>query len=62
MSYINKFKACTRCKSKDTIQTIYQVGETVCKNCGLVYEERVIVDEDKKKNLLMITEIIKSIE
>ena len=49
MSYINKFKACTRCKSKDTIQTIYQVGETVCKNCGLVYEERVIVDEDKKK-------------
>ena len=49
MSYINKFKACTRCKSKDTIQTIYEVGETVCTNCGLVYEERVIVDEDEKR-------------
>ena len=49
MSYINEVEICKRCKSEDTIRTIYEVGETVCTNCGMVYEERIVVDEDEKR-------------
>lgn len=40
---------CTRCNQKDTIITDYESGELVCNNCGLVYEERMIVDEYEKR-------------
>ena len=49
MSYINETEVCIRCKLENTIRTIYEIGETVCTNCGMVYEERVIVDEDEKR-------------
>jgi transcription initiation factor TFIIB len=40
---------CTRCNQKDTIITDYESGELVYNNCGLVYEERMIVDEYEKR-------------
>ena len=46
---INEVEICSRCKSKDSIITDYENGELVCNQCGLVYEERIIVDEDEKR-------------
>lgn len=40
---------CKRCKAKDSIIEDYQSGERVCENCGLVYEENIIADEDEKR-------------
>ena len=36
---------CERCKAKNSLISDYESGELVCNNCGLVYEERMIVDE-----------------
>ena len=46
---INEVEICSRCKSKDSIITDYENGELVCNQCGLVYEERIIVDEDEQR-------------
>ena len=46
---INEVEICSRCKSKDSIITDYENGELVCNQCGLVYEERIIVDEYEKR-------------
>ena len=46
---INEVEICSRCKSKDSIITDYKNGELVCNQCGLVYEERIIVDEDEQR-------------
>ena len=46
---INEVEICSRCKSKDSIITDYENGELVCNQCGLVYEERLIVDEYEKR-------------
>ena len=46
---INEVEICPRCKSKDSIITDYENRELVCNQCGLVYEERIIADEDEKK-------------
>lgn len=40
---------CRRCQSKDSIITAYEDGELVCNQCGLVYEERIIADEDEQR-------------
>lgn len=40
---------CTRCKAKNSIITDYEIGEMVCNQCGLVYEEQMIVDEYEKR-------------
>ena len=45
----NEFEMCKRCNAKDSIITDYEAGELVCNNCGLVYEERMIVDEDEMR-------------
>lgn len=45
----NEFELCKRCNAKDSIITDYEAGELVCNYCGLVYEERMIVDEDEKR-------------
>ena len=46
---INEVEICSRCNSKDSIITDYENGELVCNQCGLVYEERIIVDEDEQR-------------
>ena len=46
---INEVEICSRCNSKDSIITDYESGELVCNQCGLVYEERIIVDEDEQR-------------
>ena len=46
---INEVEICSRCNSKDSIITDYESGELVCNHCGLVYEERIIVDEDEQR-------------
>ena len=40
---------CTKCKAKNSIITNYEYGEIVCNQCGLVYEEAIIVDEYEKR-------------
>ena len=45
----NEVEICSNCKSKNSIITDYENGVLVCNQCGLVYEERIIVDEDKKR-------------
>lgn len=45
----NEFELCKRCNAKDSIITDYEAGELVCNYRGLVYEERMIVDEDEKR-------------
>lgn len=45
----NEIEICSRCKSKDSIIIDYESGELVCNQCGLVYEERIIVDEDEQR-------------
>ena len=45
----NGNEICKRCKSKDSVVTVYEIGELVCNQCGLVYEERIIVDEDEQR-------------
>ena len=47
----NEFEICKKCNAKDSIITDYEAGELVCNNCGLVYEERMIVDEDERRTL-----------
>lgn len=46
---INEIEICKNCKSKNSISTDYYYGELVCKECGLVYEEGIIVDEYEKR-------------
>jgi len=46
---INEVEICPRCNSKDITITDYENRELVCNQCGLVYEERIIADEDEKK-------------
>lgn len=41
---------CRRCNAIDSIITDYQIGEQVCNNCGLVYEDRIIIDQDEQRN------------
>ena len=45
----NEIEFCLRCMSKDSIITDYESGEVVCNQCGKVYEERIIVDEDEQR-------------
>lgn len=45
----NENEICRRCQSKDSIITDYENGELVCNQCGLVYEERIIADEDEQR-------------
>lgn len=45
----NEFEMCKRCNTKNSIITDYEAGELVCNNCGLVYEDRMIVDEDEMR-------------
>ena len=40
---------CNRCKAKNSIITDYENGEIVCNQCGVVYEEQMIVDEYEKR-------------
>ena len=40
---------CQKCKTKNSLITIYEEGERVCNNCGLVYEEGMIVDEEEQR-------------
>lgn len=40
---------CNRCKAKNSIITDYENGEMVCNQCGVVYEEQMIVDEYEKR-------------
>ena len=42
---------CQRCKAKDSliIDFQYDEGEIVCINCGLVYQERIIADENQRR-------------
>lgn len=40
---------CKNCQSKDSIIMDYELGHLVCNQCGLVYEERIIADEDEKR-------------
>ena len=41
---------CTRCRAIDSYVTDFKSGEIVCKNCGLVLEERIIDDTYEKRN------------
>ena len=41
---------CRRCNAIDSIITDYLIGEQLCNNCGLVYEERIIVDQDEQRH------------
>ena len=41
---------CTRCIAIDSYVTDFKSGEIVCKNCGLVLEERIIDDTYEKRN------------
>ena len=40
---------CERCKEKNTIIEDYENGIIVCNNCGKVYEERIISNENEKR-------------
>ena len=44
-----EYEICRRCQAKNSIIEDYEAGELVCNECGLVYEERMIVDEDEKR-------------
>lgn len=41
---------CSRCEAFDSYVTDFKSGEIVCKNCGLVLEERIIDDTYEKRN------------
>jgi len=41
---------CSRCGAIDSYVTDFKSGEIVCKNCGLVLEERIIDDTYEKRN------------
>ena len=49
MENMNDDIICNKCKSKNSIITDYKNGEMVCNQCGLVYEEQIIVDEYEKR-------------
>lgn len=40
---------CKDCKAKDSIIEDYEAGMLVCNNCGLVFKERIIVDEIEER-------------
>ena len=40
---------CERCKAKNSIIIDHEYGESVCENCGLVYDDRIIADEYEKR-------------
>ena len=40
---------CNRCKSKNSRITDYNSGNEVCNECGLVFEDTIIDDEDEKR-------------
>lgn len=44
-----EIEICKRCLAKDSIITDYEAGELVCNNCGLVYEEKIIDEQDEKR-------------
>lgn len=44
-----EIEICRRCNATNSIIEDYQYGELVCNNCGLVYEERMMVDEDEMR-------------
>ena len=46
---IGQGEICKRCQEKDTIIEDDKYGILVCKNCGLVYQEGIIVDEYEKR-------------
>ena len=46
---ISEQDICRRCKAINSIITNYEEGELVCNQCGLVYEERMIIDEDEQR-------------
>ena len=40
---------CPRCNARDSKVTDGRLGEIVCQNCGLVFEERIIDDTYEKR-------------
>ena len=45
----NEIEKCRKCNAINSIIEDYEAGELVCNQCGLVYEERMIVDEDEQR-------------
>ena len=45
----NEYEICRKCKAINSIIEDNELGEQVCNKCGLVYHERMIVDQDEKK-------------
>ena len=41
---------CERCKARNSLVLDFQNGEKVCRNCGLVAEDRIIDDTYEKRN------------
>lgn len=41
---------CERCRAKNSLVLDFKMGELVCKNCGLVAEDRIIDDTYEKRN------------
>jgi len=49
MENMNNDTICNRCRAKNSIITNYESGEILCNQCGLVYEEGIIVDKYEKR-------------
>ena len=47
---INENEICEHCKKKGCIIYDYNVEETVCNNCGFVYDKKIIIYENQEKN------------
>ena len=45
----NEYEICRKCKAINSIIEDNELGEQVCNKCGLVYHERMIVDQDEKR-------------
>ena len=48
MNYL-EIEKCSDCGAKNSIITDPEEGIKVCNNCGFVYEERIMADQDEKR-------------